>query len=113
MSPGLQIDLVVERDHDEDGQPECEAGGDDGVGVIDDEPALLRVVPLVLEVLVGGVPLQEDGQEGDAGGGEPGQDDHDDGRPDSDEGMVDQWPGYGIISRTNFATESNEMRSVI
>ena len=73
----------------------------------------MRIVILVLEVLWSGVPAQEDGQEGDAGGGEPGQDDHDDGRLDSDEGMVDQWPGYGIISRTNFATESNEMRSVI
>ena len=60
---------------------------------------------LVSEVFLSGVPLQEDGQEGDAGGGEPGQEDHHDGRPDSYERMVDQWPGYGIISKTNFATK--------
>ena len=38
-------------------------------------------VYLVSEVVISGVPLQEDGQEGDAGGGDPGQHDHHHGRP--------------------------------
>ena len=38
-------------------------------------------VYLVSEVVVSGVPLQEDGQEGDAGGGDPGQHDHHHRRP--------------------------------
>ena len=104
MSPGLQVDLVVERDHDEDGQPEGEAGGHDGVGVVHYELALLRVAAPVLEVLGGGVPLQEDRQEGDAGGREPGQDDHQDGRPHRDQRVVDKGPRYGIISTTKFGT---------
>ena len=53
---GLEIYFVVEGDHDEDGQPEGEAGGHDGVGVVHDEPALLGVVILVLDVLMGCVP---------------------------------------------------------
>ena len=46
MSLGLQVDFVVESDHDQDRQPEGEAGGDDGVCVIHYEPALLRVTAL-------------------------------------------------------------------
>ena len=56
VSLGLEIYFVVEGDHDEDGQPEGEAGGHDGVGVVHDEPALLGVVVLVLDVLMGCVP---------------------------------------------------------
>ena len=43
---GLEIYFVVEGDHDQDGQPEGEAGGHDGVCVIHYEPALLRVTAL-------------------------------------------------------------------
>ena len=56
-------------------------------------------VYLVSEVVLRGVPLQEDGQEGDAGGGDPGQHDHHHRGPDSYERVVDQRPGDGIISR--------------
>ena len=47
VAPGLQVDFVVESDHDEDGQPEGETGGHDGVGVVHYEPALVRVTALV------------------------------------------------------------------
>ena len=47
VSLGLQVDFVVESDHDEDGQPEGETGGHDGVGVVHYEPALVRVTALV------------------------------------------------------------------
>ena len=53
---GLEIYFVVEGDHNEDGQPEGEAGGHDGVGVVHDEPALLGIVVLVPDVLRGCVP---------------------------------------------------------
>ena len=47
VSLGLQVDFVVESDHDEDGEPEGETGGHDGVGVVHYEPALIRVTALV------------------------------------------------------------------
>ena len=53
---GLEIYFVVEGDHDQDGQPEGEAGGHDGVGVVHDEPALLGIVVLVPDVLRSCVP---------------------------------------------------------
>ena len=46
VSLGLQVDFVVEGDHDQDWQPESEAGRDDSVGVIHYEPALVRVAAL-------------------------------------------------------------------
>ena len=46
------------------------------------------------------VPAHEDGQEGDAGGGDPGQDDHHDSRPHRDGASVHQRPRYGVISAT-------------
>ena len=55
-------------------------------------------VYLVSEVVVSGVPLQEDGQEGDAGGGDPGQHDHHHRRPHRYQRVVDQWSGNGVIS---------------
>ena len=97
VSPRLSVDLIVESDHDQHRQPEGEAGGDDGVGVVDNEPTLVRIVILVLEVLRGGVPAQEDGEEGDAGGRDPGKDDHHDGGPHGDGGVVHQRLGYGVV----------------
>ena len=99
VAPGLEVDLVVEGDHDEDRQPERHARGHDGVGRVDDEPALLRVLVLIKQVLAGGVPAQEDGQEGDAGGREPGQQDHHHGRPYRDRGVIHQGLGNGVISK--------------
>ena len=55
-------------------------------------------VYLVSEVFLSGVPLQEDGQEGDAGGGDPGQHDHHHRRPNRYQWVVDQWSGNGVIS---------------
>ena len=55
-------------------------------------------VYLVSEVVLRGVPLQEDGQEGDAGGGDPGQHDHHHRRPDRNKRVVDEWSGNGVIS---------------
>ena len=39
-------------------------------------PAFIRKLVLKLQILRGGVPAHEDGEEGDAGGGHPGQADH-------------------------------------
>ena len=128
VSLGLEIYFVVEGDHDEDGQPEGEAGRHDGVGVVHDEPALLGVVILVLDVLMGCVPSlycyikccivavssdnnfcvhittykylpsEQYGEEGDAGGGEPGQEDHQHGGPHRDGRVVHQRLGDGVVS---------------
>ena len=60
------------------------------------------MIVLVLEVLRRGVPAQEDGQEGDAGGRQPGEDDHHDGRPHGDGRVVHQRPRDGVISANIF-----------
>ena len=85
---GLEVYLVVEGDHDQHWQPERDAGRHDGVGRVDDELALLRVLVLVEKILVGRVPAEEDGQEGDAGGRQPGQEDHHHRRSHRDRGVV-------------------------
>ena len=85
---GLEVNLVVEGDHDQHRQPERHTGRHDGVGRVDDELALLRVLVLVEKILVGRVPAEEDGQEGDAGGRQPGQEDHHHRRSHRDRGVV-------------------------
>ena len=65
------------------------------------------------DVLWGGVPTHEDGQEGDAGGGDPGQDDHHDGGPHRDGGPVHQGPGNGVISATSTSINLQSLGSIL
>ena len=65
------------------------------------------MIILVLKVLRRSVPAQEDGEEGNAGGREPSEDDHQDGRPHGDGRMVHQRPSDGVISVNSFIFEIN------
>lgn len=96
---GLEVYLVVEGDHDQHWQPERDAGRHDGVGRVDNELALLWVLVLVEQILVGRVPAEEDGQKGDAGGRQPGQEDHHHRRSHRDRGVVHQGLGNRVISK--------------
>ena len=101
MPLGLEVYLVVEGDHDQDRQPERDAGRHDGVGRVDDKLAFLRVLVLVEQVLMGCVPAEEDGKEGDAGGCQPGQEDHHYRSSHRDRGVVHQRLGNRVISKKN------------
>ena len=56
----------------------------------------------MLQVLSSGVPPHEDGQEGDAGGGDPGNADHQHGSPHCDGQMVLQGLGYCVVPEGRF-----------
>ena len=99
---GLEVYLVVEGDHDQDRQPERDAGRHDGVGRVDDKLALLWVLVLVEQVLVGRVPAEKDGEEGDAGRRQPGQEDHHNRRSHRDCGVVHQRLGNRVISKKKY-----------
>ena len=57
---------------------------------------------LMLQVLSSGVPTHEDGQEGDAGGGDPGHADHHHGSPHCDGQVVLQGLGYCVVPQHRF-----------
>ena len=105
MSLGLEVNLVVEGDHDQHWQPERHTGRHDGVGRVHDEPALLGIGVLVEEILFCRVPAEEDGQEGDAGGRQPGQEDHHHRRPHRDRGVIHQGLGNRVISKRKYFLE--------
>ena len=65
LADGLLVDAVVHDEHDDDGDPEGERGGDEGVGLVHPEDALVGVVGAPRLVVRRRVPPQEDGQERD------------------------------------------------
>ena len=65
-------------------------------------PAFIRMFILMLQVLSGGVPTHEDGQEGDARGGDPGQADHHHGSPHCDSKVILQGLGYCEVPEVSF-----------
>ena len=65
LSDGLLVDAVVHDEHDDDGDPEGERGGDEGVGLVHPEDALVGVVGAPRLVVRRRVPPKEDGQERD------------------------------------------------
>ena len=71
----------------------------------------MRMLIFVLQVLSCGVPAHEDGEEGDAGGGDPGHADHHHGSPHSDGHVVLQWLGYCIIPANSFGSKMQELQS--
>ena len=78
---GLPIDLVVDRQHDDDGEPECQGGRDESVGNVGDEGAdLVPGVSPVLDVFLCGVPTQKYRHEGDGCRTQPGRRNHPHGR---------------------------------
>lgn len=71
LTNSFLVDLVVGKQHDEAGYPERDAGGDDGIRLVDSEVADIRVEVSGLEVLVGGVPAQEDRDKADQSRADP------------------------------------------
>ena len=65
LADGLLVDAVVHDEHDDDGDPEGERGGDEGVGLVHPEDALVGVVGAPRLVVRRRVPPKEDGQERD------------------------------------------------
>ena len=64
---------------------------------------------LMLQVLSSGVPPHEDGQEGDAGGGDPGHADHHHGSPHCNGQVVLQGLGYCVVSEDGFVKMSLDL----
>ena len=65
LADGLLVDAVVHDEHDDDGNPEGERGGDEGVGLVHPEDALVGVVGAPRLVVRRRVPSKKDGQERD------------------------------------------------
>ena len=62
-------------------------------------PALLWIVIFEQKIFIRCVPSKEDGKKWDAAWSDPGEDDHHDGRPHGDGGVVNQGLGDGVISK--------------
>ena len=65
LADGLLVDAVVHDEHDDDWNPEGERRGDEGVGLVHPEDALVGVVGAPRLVVRRRVPPKENGQERD------------------------------------------------
>lgn len=91
------INAVVHGYHDDARNPEADRTRDDGVRLIHYEHATLRVLRHPLEVVVGGVPAQENGREGDEGRQQPHVGQHEAHRAHRHVQRVLQGSNYGVI----------------
>jgi len=64
-------DAPVHHQHHDAGYPEAHRAGDEGVGLVDHKRALVGVQGHLPQMLLRGVPAQEDGREGYEGGQDP------------------------------------------
>lgn len=63
LTISLPVNLVIHGDHDDSRQPETDTGANHGIEFVHLEHAHVREIPSELEMLFGGVPAGEDGQE--------------------------------------------------
>lgn len=93
----LPINAAVHGDHDDARDPETDRTGDDGVGLVYDEHARLRMLRDKVQVLLRGIPAEEDGREGDEGGQQPHVRQHEGHSPHRHVQGVFQGPNDGVV----------------